>query len=55
MSPGQAAYEKYSQFQLRIPRMEIRPPTWDELKAYTTTDAQKEWHDIAKAAIEANQ
>lgn len=44
---GQIAYEKYAEFQLRIPRMEIRPLTWEELKLCNNGDICREWEEIA--------
>jgi len=47
---GQRAYEKYAEFQLHIPRMEIRPLTWEEL-GQCEGDLQEQWEKIAQAAI----
>ena len=50
-SPGQRAYEKYAEYQLRIPREQVRPLTWEELgQAYGNHHEQ--WEEIARAAIE---
>jgi hypothetical protein len=51
--PGQQAYEKHCEFQLRIPRMEIRPLTWEEL-GQCSGDLQSQWHEIARVSHEAH-
>lgn len=48
-TPGQVTYEKYCEFQLSIPRMEIRPLTWEEL-GECFGNLQDQWEQIAKAA-----
>ena len=48
-SPGQLAYEKYCEYQLHIPREQIRPLTWEEL-GQCLGDLQEQWEEIARAS-----